>query len=61
MADLTLCTNFKCPLSNTCWRHNCIGAKDNQYYQEFEPTIDSKTGKASCDFYLEKITKQTEE
>lgn len=51
MPDITLCSNFTCPMRYKCTRGNSEPDEYAQSYSEFEPNMNGE-----CDYFLEDET-----
>lgn len=47
-ADVSKCTNFKCPLAKNCLRNLAEDRNDHQVFSFFEPKSQTE-----CDYFLE--------
>jgi hypothetical protein len=57
MPDIKMCTNFKCPLADKCYRVSCKPNDIVQSYQFFEPKFDYIKKEFYCQMLLKKLIK----
>ena len=55
MPDFTMCTNYDCPMQDSCLRLNAPPSRYSQPYQKFvfDEEAFEKDGDYQCDFYIE--------